>query len=262
MCFNKSYFRSGSAYLFVIGIISVLVVFVLFFFRSTTSRRFTTRMMTDEKKAEALAEAAVDLVMGYVKEKMNDEAEPNFYTYFRIPCDLTQPSFGTSDGRNIPLNLNNYSEPIEMHGNEPALSPIRSLVDELGGEDLVKVKVFCSVTYAEAFAARKDGFHVVGQSKKSAEAVGDSAKFLDSMSNLSLPGDGSLNSYNSDWKLDFKLPNRTYSEKKNIKINGIPWGFKAKKKEVTITRLPPYDSELKVLGAIWVKVVDELTDST
>ncbi|HAE39494.1 MAG TPA: hypothetical protein DCG57_12810 [Candidatus Riflebacteria bacterium] len=262
MIYPESNVRRGSAYLFVIGIISILVIFVLFFSRNATSRRFSTRMMTDEKKAEAVAEAAVDLVMGFVKEKMNDATDLNFYTYFRFPCDLTQASLGTADGKNIPLNLGSYNAPIEMHGNEPALSPIKSLIDELGGEDYVKVKVFCSVVYAEAFAARKDGYQVVGQSKKSAGAVGDSAKFLDSVSNLGASGDGSLSSYNSDWKLDFKLPNQTYTEKRNIKINGVPWGFKTKKKEVTITRLPPYESELKVLGTIWVKVVDELAGVT
>lgn len=262
MIYPEAKIRQGSAYLFVIGVISILVIFVMFFFRSTTSRRFSTRMMTDEKKAEAVAEAAVDLVMGFVKEKMNDNSDMNFYTYFRLPCDLTQDSLGTSDGKNIPLDLANYNEPIEMHGNEPALSPIKSLVDELGGEDLVKIKVFCSVTYAEAFAARKDGYQVVGQSKKSVGAVGASAKFLDSISNLGASGDGSLSSYNSDWKLDFKLPNQTYSETHKITILGIPSGFKAKKREVTITRLSPYDTELKVLGTINVKVVDELVGIT
>ena len=51
----------GSAYLFVIGVISVLIIIVVFFFKSTSSRRFSTRMMSDEKRAEAVAESAVDL---------------------------------------------------------------------------------------------------------------------------------------------------------------------------------------------------------
>lgn len=254
--------RQGSAYLFVIGVISVLVIIVLFFFRSTTSRRFSTRMMSDEKKAEAVAEAAVDLVMGFVKEKMNDKTDLNFYNFFRLPCSLTKPSLGTSDGKNIPLSLTSYNVPIEMQGTEPALSPIKYIIDELGGDTFVTLKVTCNVVYAEAFAARRDDYQVVGVSKKSVEAVGNSAKFLDSTSNLSSPPtDGSLGSYNSDWKIDFKLPNQTYQMTHQIKILGIPWGFKAKKRDIRITRLAPYDTELKVLGELWVTVVDKVTGS-
>lgn len=249
--------RKGSAYLFVIGVISVLVVIVLFFFRSTTARRFSTRMMSDEKKAEAVAEASIDLVMGFVKEKMNDKTDLNFYNFFRLPCNLTTSSLGTADGKNIPLNLNSYSSPIEMLGNEPALSPIKYLIDELGGEEFVKLKVTCNVVYAEAFAARKSGYQVVGVSKKSVPAVGVSAKFLDSVANLSGPGDGSLSSYNSDWKVDFKLPNQTYVMSHSLKLKLKSWQkklVKVKRNEIRITRQTPYDTALMVLGEIWVRV--------
>lgn len=246
---------NGSAYLFVIGVISVLIIIVVFFFKSSSSRRFSTRMMSDEKKAEAVAESAVDLVMGFVKEKMNKPADLNFYPFFRYPCKLTQASLGTADGKNIPLEMANYDQPIEMLSNTPALSPIQYIVDELGGDDNVKVKVECRVSYAEAFAARKDGYQVVGVSKKSVPAVGVSAKFLDSTSALGGGSDdGSLSEYNSDWKVDFKLPNMTYTDTHKIFLEGVPSLVTVKKSEVRVTRLPPYDQELKVLGELWVTV--------
>lgn len=240
--------RNGSAYLFVIGVISVLAIIVVFFFKNTSSRRFSTRMMTDEKKAEAVAEAAVDLTMGFIKEKMNKPEDLNFYPFFRYPCKLTKASLGNDTGKNIPLQLAPYQEPIEMLGNTPALQPLKYIIDELGGEDNVTVKVDCKVIYAEAFASRRDDYQVVGVSKKSVPAAGTSAKFLDSFS--SAPADdGSLGDYHSTWKIDFKLPNQTYEDSHKIYVSGIGALLKPK---VTVTRLAPYDTELKVKGEISV----------
>lgn len=250
---SRRFERCGSAYLFVIGVISVLTVIVIFFFKSTTAQRFSTRMMSDEKKAEAVAESAVDLTMGFVKERMNKGDDLNFYPFFRYPCALTKNSIGADSGKNIPLNLANYDEPIEMGVDAPALKPLAGIIDELGGSDNVKLKVECRVSYAEAFSAGKEEYQVVGISKKSAEAVGLSAQFLDSMTKLDGSGDGSLSSFNGDWKIDFKLPNATYNDKHELYINGIP-SIADVESEVDITRMPPYDSELKVRGEIRVKV--------
>ncbi len=254
--------RRGSAYLFVIGVISVLIVIVVFFFKSTSSRRFSTRMMSDEKRAEAVAESAVDLVMGFVKENMNKPDDLNFYPFFRYPCNLTKDSIGSTSGKNIPLNLANYEEPIEMTADTPALKPLQNIIDELGGSDNVKLKVECSVSYAEAFAAGKEGYQVVGVSEKSAEAAGLSAQFLDSMSKLDGSGDGSLSAYNSDWKVDFKFPNTTYQDEHKLYLKGVPALMKVKKSEIKLTRLEPYDSELKVRGEIFVQVVGAITGIT
>lgn len=238
--------KRGSAYLFVIGVISVLAVIVIFFFKNTTSRRFSTRMMTDEKKAEAVAEAAVDLTMGFIKEKMNKPEDLNFYPFFRYPCKLTKSSLGNSSGKNIPLQLAAYQEPIEMLGNTPALQPLKYIIEELGGEDNVKVEVKCQVVFAEAFASRKDGYQVVGISKKSVPAVGVSAKFLDSISS-GPSDDGPLSEYHSNWLIDFKLPNQTYEDTHKIYVSGIGALLKPK---VKVTRLGPYETELKVKGEI------------
>jgi hypothetical protein len=249
--------RKGSAYIFVIGAISVLSILAIFFFKANTSRRYSTRMMSDEKKAEALAESAVDLVVGYIGEKMNDPTDPDYYLPFRFPCQLTQPTMGDNLGKNIPLDIS-YYEDIEsfpqLVGGVSALSPIQYIIDELGGNDNVNLKVTISVPYAEAFSSKNPNYEVVGISEKSVTAGGASAEFLDSRSKLVAGGsDGPLSNLNSDWKLDFKLPNHTYEMKHKVYLPEAP-GFAIKKDDVKITRLPPYDTSLIVLGELWIKV--------
>lgn len=260
--------RKGSAYLIVIGAISVLSIIVFFFFRASSSRRFSTRMMSDEKKAEALAESAVDLVMGYIREKMNDDGAPDYYLPFRFPCDLPAGDIGQSDGKNIPLDMANYSGPVlTMEGSVSALEPLKYIVQELGGDDNVKkLKVSISFPYAEAFSAKKGTYEVVGISEKSAQAGGASAEVYDSVSNLgSPPSDGSLSSVNGDWKLDFKMPNHTYSDSHKIYIDlGIFSVIaKLKKSVVTVSKLDPTNmNELKVYITIHVKVTAKIGGST
>lgn len=249
--------RKGSAYLFVMGTLSVLIILVLFFFRANSSRRFNTRMMSDEKKAEAVAESAVDLVMGYIREKMNDSSSPDYYLPLRFPCELTDGDLGGPSGKNIPLEMNHYSSPfLELEGSVSALKPIQYIIEELGGVDNVKLKVSMGVVYAEAFASKDDGYEVVGISEKSVEAGGASAEFMDSTARLTAGGsDGKLDTVNSDWKLDFKLPpSLAYVTTHKLNLKGLPWGADVKKNDLRITRLPPYDSSLNILGEIWVKV--------
>jgi hypothetical protein len=251
--FNR---KNGSAYLFVIGAISILTILVIFFLKANTSRRFSTRMMSDEKKAEALAESAVELAMGYIRENMNNPGSGDYYFPFRYPCELTTDGIGSDDAKNIPLDLTHYSAPfLEMEGSVSALEPVEYIIEELGGSDNVELKVSLSVPYAEAFSAKKDGYEVVGVSEKSIEPVGNSAMFLDSASSLSSGGsDGSLASINSDWKLDFKLPDHTYSDDHKVYIKGVPWPADVKKSIVTVTRLAPGGPSLEVLGTLDIKV--------
>lgn len=267
---SLAYFRNnkGSAYLFVLGAISVLSIIVFFFFRASSSRRFSTRMMSDEKKAEALAESAVDLVMGYIREKMNDGSSPDYYLPFRYPCDLPSGDIGEAEGKNIPLDMANYSEPVlEMEGSVSALEPLKYIIDELGGDtNVTKLKVSISVPHAEAFSAKKSTYEVVGVSEKSAPAGGASAEIYDSYMNLALaPSDGALSSVNGDWKLDFKMPNHTFSDSHKIYIDlGIfSVVAKVKKAIVTVSRLNPTNKdELKIYITLDVKVVDKLLGTT
>ncbi|MFZ5951838.1 MAG: hypothetical protein ACOYXC_14095 [Candidatus Rifleibacteriota bacterium] len=267
MIFKPSEIRKGSAYLFVIGAISVLSIIVFFFFRAGSSRRFSTRMMSDEKKAEALAESAVDLVMGYIREKMNDDGSDDYFLPFRYPCDLPSDDIGQADGKNIPVDMANYADPfLEMEGSVSALKPLEYIIEELGGDQNVKLKVSLSVPYAEALSAKKGTYEVVGISERSAPAGGASAEFLDSVSKLgSPPSDGTLSSVNSDWKLDFKMPNGTYSDSHSISVDLGGYGVivKATKKVVTISKLNPDDKDqLKLYITFHVKVVGKLTGKT
>lgn len=266
--FLRSIRRKGSALLLVLGAISVLAIIVFFFFKAGSSRRFTTRMMSDEKKAEALAESAVDLVMGYIREKMNDEGSADYYFPFRYPCDLPTGDIGDGDGKNIPLDMANYSGPfLDMEGAVGALEPLKYIVDELGGEDNVKkLKVSISVPYAEALSAKKDTYEVVGISERSTPAGGASAEIYDSYTNLvSPPSDNSLSSINSDWTLDFKMPNHTYTDSHKIYIDVGFWSFivDIEKQRVTASRLNPSNKdELKIYITLDIKVTNNLTGST
>ncbi|MEW6712630.1 MAG: hypothetical protein AB1403_22620, partial [Candidatus Riflebacteria bacterium] len=247
--------KKGSAYLIVIGAISVLTIVAIFFLRANTSKRFTTRMMSDEKKAEALAESAVDLVMGYLREKMNDPASQDYYLPFRFPCELKKDNLGDNSGKNIPLEIDPYNDPIlELEGSTSALEPLEYIITELGGPDNVKLKVSVKVPYAEAFSAKKNGYDVVGVSERSKQAKGASAQFYDSVTNLtSGSSDGSLSSVNSDWKLDFKLPNHTYQQTHKVHLPEAPdWAIK--RDDVVVTRMEPYDTSLFVHGDLYIHV--------
>lgn len=176
--------RYGSAILVVIGVISVIIIILLGYFRSNVSRQFSTRLMSNEKKAEALAEAAAELILRLVKDKMNDTTDPNIYTYFRFPAPLIGGKIGNGTGANNPLDLSGYVASLSYvyaHGAPPpGLAPLTSLIQELGGAANVKtLSVECGFVSAEAFTSKRADYAVAGISQKAHEATGDPAKFLD-----------------------------------------------------------------------------------
>ncbi|MFZ2957525.1 MAG: hypothetical protein WA705_11590 [Candidatus Ozemobacteraceae bacterium] len=179
------FIHKGSAYIIVIGSISVLIIILLGYFRSNTSRHFSARLMSNEKRAEALAEASVDLVLRYIKDKMNEHADPNIYPYFRFPAPISgDGKLGNPTGVNAPLTLSAYPASLTFDMTTPGLEAINSMVQELGGSANVKtLKIDCGISQAEAFTSKKDGYAVPGINVKTTAAQGPSAQFLDDIGN-------------------------------------------------------------------------------
>ncbi|HOT27482.1 MAG TPA: hypothetical protein PLU72_04780 [Candidatus Ozemobacteraceae bacterium] len=173
--------KGGSAYLVVIGVISVLLVIVITFFKSNTSRQYLTRFASNEKKAEALAESSVELLLRYVKDLMNDKNDPNIYQYFRYPAEISNGKLSDPSGQNSPLSLAPYAaKPLPSFDlTTPALAPIRSMLTELGGPDHVSLGLKCEVLSAAAFTSKKAGYSVPGISIRPRQTNGETAAFLD-----------------------------------------------------------------------------------
>ncbi len=208
--------RQGSAYLIVIGVISVILVIVLGFFRGNIARHFTTRIMSNEKRAEALAESVAELVLRRIKDTMNDPTEANFFPLFRIPLVFDGASdFTAPDGvgkENVPLDIGPYSTPISFdlvtNPTTTGLEAAQSLIAEMGGTTHVtKLNVDVEVVQAEAFSSKKSGYQVAAVSTKHAEAQGDSAKVLDKIQTAQ--SYGTLSQLVGNIDFNFYLPNTT-----------------------------------------------------
>ncbi|NLI75385.1 MAG: hypothetical protein GX442_02940 [Candidatus Riflebacteria bacterium] len=210
-------FRKGSAYLIVIGVISVILVIVLGFFRGNIARHFTTRIMSNEKRAEALAESVAELVLRRIKDTMNDPSEANFYPLFRYPLVFDGASnfkSGDASGKaNVPLDIDPYSTPLTFdlvaNPTTEGLEAAQSLITEMGGTSHVtKLNVDVEVIQAEAFSSKKDDYQVAAVSVKHAPAQGDSAKMLDKLTPTA-PSYGALSQLVGVIDFQFYLPNTT-----------------------------------------------------
>ncbi len=248
--------RTGSAILMVIGTISVLAIIAFSLLSSKTERAYSTRSMSNEKKAEALAESAVDLVMAYVRRIANKHATDGdssaIYHLFRTPLKLSLDRLATGDGKNVTCKLDDLAPTPVVGLGYPPLSPLDYMVTELGGASNVKLEVICSIAQAEGFAAHKGvsgDYDVVGITEKSVAAKGKSASFLDSIGD-SPDSDGSLTGSPwapSDWELDINLPSLTNTDTKSFKVD-TPIG----KKTVTlkITKLTKTKIDIKAISPI------------
>ncbi|GAB4269830.1 MAG: hypothetical protein Kow0029_06110 [Candidatus Rifleibacteriota bacterium] len=212
----------GSAYVLVLGAVAVLCIMVLAMINTNTNRSFSTRMLSNEKKAEAVVESAADILMAFVKKKANEPGS-DFYHFFRMPAPVKTGKLYGSSGKNNKLILDNFPEITGLNKDYIALKPISSMIDSLGGE--VNLEIDCRISSAEAFCDNKT-YEVVGISKKANTAKGSSAKFLDSIGG-GLDTDGSLKSAlwaPSDWAAEFNLPSLSNTDSKtfSITVTGIP----------------------------------------
>ncbi|MBF0546176.1 MAG: hypothetical protein HQM08_17160 [Candidatus Riflebacteria bacterium] len=206
--------KKGSAFVFAIGVLSVLFVLALLFSRTSVSRRFTTKLMSNEKKTEAIAEAAIDLGVRYVKDSMNNENGPNneWYAILRQALDF-DPSggvapncIGLANGADAPLLVDggDLSFDYQFSASDPLLGPLDSVIQNMGGDASLTLTI--SISSASAVTSKDPSYAVVGISEKCTPAHGDTGKFLDDINLVSGVSKGLKSDLTSDYALTFKLP--------------------------------------------------------
>jgi|GEM_PF-1439847 len=201
--------KTGSAFLVAIGALSVLTIMVLFFSNTRTARRWSTRMMSNESKAEAMAEAAVQVGLRMVGDQMNEAGE-EWYNNLRMPGSLQNGgSTLAGDGSDLPMDLLADSEKqlgIITSSDAAAddyLGTLRSLMENGSWT----VRLSASIASAAAFAGIDgDGSeNVAGINTKPVSVLGNLGRFVDS---LNAPADSpvSFGSLVSAYKLNILLP--------------------------------------------------------
>ena len=182
----------GSAYLFVLGIIGVLILIGVTMSQMTVSGRWSTVFASHDKKAEECAEAATNMAFRIVKEQMNNHdsfwtlfKKPkkllrSWFMHFRLPAPVAQVytdpvSFNNavSNGMDVQLDLFNsvIFKPLYKDGivyiydtlspdPKSPLSPLKAMFKALGG----RVRVITKARIAKAFAilATKPDYKIPG----------------------------------------------------------------------------------------------------
>ncbi len=242
--------RRGTAFVIVIGVIAILLILLKFFFQSSLARHYATRFMSNEKKAEMIAEEAVELVARYLKDNVNNEwemdrpqpGEQNLFTFFRF-IGQTQWKAG---GEIVPETF--PSKPLIFTDiTKRPLAPLGNKIEELGGvSHFPKLEVSCRFVRAQAFTAAKPDYQVPNITVKTPPPNGPTAQFLD---DITLPADtaGSIKDLISKFGLDFNFPNKQQQEIYIIPPGDVP---PIAKVTVTLTKLSP----VKIHITINVKV--------
>lgn len=245
--------KLGSAFLMVLGAVSVLVIITFSMLHTNTNRSFSTRFMSNEKKAEAIAESASDLMIAYIKKSMNDadatSPASDFYNIFRMPAKLVGGKLVESgDGKNSKIDVVSLPEIKDLDKNFEALKLMENMIDELG-KDNISLKVNVKIANAEAFCDNNPaGYEVVGISERAKLAKGLSAKVYDSYS-AGLDNDGSLSSADwapSQWVLTYNFPNVSPSDRvqpigstQKVDISVNFWIFGDHDISITLTKTGP-----------------------
>ena len=178
--------RAGSAFLVAIGALSVLTIMVLFFSNTRTARRWSTRLMSNESKAEAMAEAAVQVGLRMVGDQINTKGE-EWYKNLRMPGKLDNggASMASPDGSDLPMTLLADSEKqlgiitSSDAASDDYLGTLRSLMENGSWT----VRLSASIASASAFAGIDgDGSeNVAGINTQPVSVLGNIGKFVDSL---------------------------------------------------------------------------------
>lgn len=207
--------RHGSAIITVISAIVILTVLALSFVASRTEKVGISKHLSDEKKVEALAESASDLVLSYIKKNANQhESADDLYFLLRAP--LKYKSAGFKD--NMLLNVDGLN-PLENFETVVGYnSTLESVIDDLGWKDSVTIESKCELVNAEAFTPAKSAYKVTGITAEHLKASGNSAKFLDSKpDSITFNNETDVDVWaNGNWKININFPgnNQSYEEKK------------------------------------------------
>ena len=154
--------RKGSAIITVVVAIVVLVVLALGFISSKHERAGISKMMSDEKKCEAIAESAADYILSYLRKTANKhDDQPNGGLYYLLRAPL---KYSTTEEANKNTKLDvTGAKPIEDLDSHVGFSVIlQPVIEDLGWTDKVEVESKCEISSAEAFSPTTEGYKVTG----------------------------------------------------------------------------------------------------
>ncbi|MBP5470466.1 MAG: hypothetical protein J6Z11_14620, partial [Candidatus Riflebacteria bacterium] len=199
--------KKGSAIIAVIGCITVLAALTFAFIGSSREKKGISRLMSDEKKCEALAESANDFIIQYIKKNANNHEDNNPMApiYYLLRAPLKVKTAG-ADGANHDLDVSDTKE-LELETLVPYENVLNPTIEDIGWTGKVTVKSLCELCKAEAFSPSSDGYVVPTIDTEHLPAVGESAKFLDDI-NASCDEGGTDASKWKDpqWHLQVKFP--------------------------------------------------------
>ena len=141
--------RQGSAIITVISAIVILTVLALSFVASRSEKASISKLLSDEKKVEALAESASDIVLSYIKKNANqhDNASQLYYL-LRAPLKYKNANDFKD---NMLLNVDGLL-PIEHFENEVDYqTTLNSVIEDLGWKESITLESKCEIVNAEAF---------------------------------------------------------------------------------------------------------------
>ncbi len=204
--------KKGSAIITVIGAVTVLIIFAFAFIGSSREKAGISRLMSDEKKCEALAESATDFILQYIKKNANKHNDIGDMApiYYLLRAPLKEKG-SSGSGENIILDVSDTKK-IELNDCIPFMNIIEPSIKEIGWEN-VKVTSTCELCNAEAFAPEVSDYKVTTINNKHLPAVGNSAKFLDDLSGSC--SEASTSDWKpSQWNLQIKLPEGDLTEER------------------------------------------------
>ncbi|MBU1106775.1 MAG: hypothetical protein KKB51_08930 [Candidatus Riflebacteria bacterium] len=208
--------RKGSAFLVAVGVLSVLVLMIIFFSKTRTARRWSTRLMSNESKAEAVAEAAVNVGLRMISDQMN-KAGDEWYKNLRVSGKLSNNGNELSDGDgfDIPMtlpdtkkNLGTIISGAGPSGNE-YLDSLQSMMQDNGSWTVI---LSAKIASAAAMSALNDDgpYHVTGINKEPVKplAIGDVCTIGQFIEKISAnPGSNvSFSTLMSNYRLNLMLP--------------------------------------------------------
>lgn len=212
----------GSAYLVAVGILGVLFIMLVVFSQSRTARRWSTRLMSNEAKVEAVAEAAANLALRMITDQMNDEENgPEWYYRFRSPAKI-DTGLSVDSSEDIPLQI-----PAHFTGTtwtvstndacDPELEPLKTLLAEVPGS--MTVEITPKMASASIMSAMIPDYPVVGVNTKSTSVQGPTGKFLDSLGGTS--DNLTLDTITGNYTMNLILPNNQNPVHFNLPIHII-----------------------------------------
>ena len=203
--------KKGSAILAVLGCITVLAVLAFAFIGSSREKKGISRLMSDEKKCEALAESASDFIIQFIRKNANNHDQNNntmspIYYLLRAPLKVKTPG---SDGANHELEVSDTKE-LELEALIPYDNVLAPTIEDIGWTGKVTIKSICELCKAEAFTPYTDGYFVPTIDVEHLPAEGNSAKFLDDINADFTPDKSGWQP--SNWHIQIKFPEGNETE--------------------------------------------------